>query len=63
MKCSIHVHSYETMNYVPDFDHECYRLQLQCMECGLEGYEKIDKNMKISGEYEYPTNDTSMRYL
>ena len=62
MKCSIHGHSYETIDYVPDFDHKCYRLQLQCSECGLEGYEKINKNMKISSEYEYPAIDTFMRY-
>ena len=65
IKCLSYGHSYEILDYVPDFDHKCYKLQLQCSECGLEGYDKIDKNMKISGEneYEYPTNDTSMRYV
>ena len=63
IKCLSYSHSFEILNYVPDFDHKCYKLQLQCSECGLEGYDKIDKNMKISGEYEYPATDTSMRYF
>ena len=63
IKCLSYGHSYEILDYVPDFDHKCYRLQLQCSECGLEGYDKIDKNMKTSGEYEYSTNDTSNRYI
>ena len=63
IKCLSYGHSYEILDYVPDFNQKCYRLQLQCSECGLEGYDKIDKNMKISGEYEYPTEDTSMRYF
>ena len=63
IKCLSYGHSYEVLDYVPDFDHKCYRLQLQCSECGLEGYDKIDKTMKIFGEYEYPTIDTSMKYF
>ena len=63
IKCLIYGHSYEVLDYVPDFDHECYRLQLQCIECGLEGSDKIDKNRKAPGDYEYPTLNTSMRYF
>ena len=63
IKCLSYGHSYEILDYVPDFDHKCYKIQLQCSECGVEGYDKIDKNMKISGDYEYPAIDTFMRYL
>ena len=62
IKCLSYGHSYEILDYVPDFDHECYRLQIQCIECGLEASDKVDKNMKDSGQYEYPTLNTSMRY-
>lgn len=62
IKCLSYGHSYEILDYVPDFNHECYRLQIQCIECGLEASDKVDKNMKDSGQYEYPTLNTSMRY-
>jgi hypothetical protein len=62
INCLSYGHSYEILDYVIDIDHKCYRLQLQCSQCGLEGYDKIDKNMKISSEYEYPAIDTYMRY-
>ncbi len=50
IKCLSYGHSYEILDYVPNFHQICYRLQLQCSECGLEGYDKIDKNKKISGD-------------
>jgi hypothetical protein len=60
--CGIKGHSYETIDYIPDFDGQRYKLLIQCTDCGLETFEKINKDKDIYGEYEYPTTSILDRY-
>jgi hypothetical protein len=56
--CRIKGHSYETIDYVPDFDGQCYQLLIQCTDCGLETFEKLNKDKDVCYEYQYPITNT-----
>jgi hypothetical protein len=57
--CRIKRHSYETIDYVPDFDGQCYQLLIQCTDCGLDTFEKLNKDKDVCYEYdEYPITNT-----
>jgi hypothetical protein len=60
--CSINSHSYETIDYIPDFDGQHYKRLIQCTDWELETFEKINKDKDVCGEYEYPTSSTLERY-
>lgn len=49
-KCKGGRHSFEYMNYVPDFEHQCYVLQFQCEYCGLEIFDNIKHKPVIHDE-------------
>jgi hypothetical protein len=60
--CRINGHSYETIDYIPDFDGQGYKLLIQCTDWGLETFGKINEDKDVCGEYEYPTTSTLEKY-
>ncbi len=56
-------HSFEYINYVPDFDHQCYLLQFKCEECGAETFDKIRNIIENQDEHRYYLkSDVARRY-
>jgi hypothetical protein len=48
--CRIKDHSYETIDYIPDFEGQRYKLLIQCTDWGLETFEKINNDKAVCGK-------------
>ena len=60
-KCEEVGHSFEYVDYVPDFDHRCYTLQFQCENCGVEVFDKVNESKTENNHIDI--SDTLGRYL
>jgi hypothetical protein len=49
------------MNYIPDFDHQCFVLEFQCEHCGLEVFDHI-KQDTAKAEHNSSYTETMLRY-
>jgi hypothetical protein len=45
-KCKGGQHSFEYMNYMPDFERQCYVLHFQCEFCELDIFDNIKQVSK-----------------
>jgi hypothetical protein len=60
-KCVKKGHSFGYVDYVPDFDHKCFRLQFQCENCGAEVFDKVNEKRTENNNIEI--SETQSRYL
>jgi hypothetical protein len=66
--CIEQVHSFEFVNYFPDFEHQCYSLHFECENCGLEVFDKVNGRQVENHDdqkYHFSTYqpETSSRYM
>ena len=48
-KCKGGQHSFECINYMPDFEHQRYVLHFQCEHCELDIFDNIKQKPVING--------------
>jgi hypothetical protein len=50
-KCKRGQHSFESVNHIPDFEHQCYMIQFQCEYCEFEVFGNIIKQKPVVCKY------------
>jgi hypothetical protein len=64
-RCNERGHDFEYIDYIPDFNNECYKLQFRCEVCGIEASDKVNLTQakdRLNQKYQLGLSTTQSRY-